>query len=137
LKIEFSYIITLNLTVTAMFDQKVKNTMDQADELFNNAKEELYKPEEDVVPYSVCRNAYKSVDKYLTGYLMQNGIEIHNSMTLDRLQQLCQDVDPKFAELDLNPMLQREDPEDIWVSMDTVRKFIDLATQTRSLVGLG
>ncbi len=119
-----------------MFDQKVKNTVDQADELFNAAKEELCRPEEDVVPYLVCRNAYKSVDKYLTAYLMHHGIEIHNSMTIDKLQNMCAEVNPKFADLDLQAMLHTDDPEDIWVNMETVRKFIDLATQTRQLVGV-
>ena len=119
-----------------MFDQKVKNTMDQAEELFNAAKEELCRPEEDVVPYLVCRNAYKSVDKYLTAYLMQNGIEIHNSLTLDRLQNMCSEVNPEFSGLDLQAMLHTRKPEDIWVNMETVRKFIDLATQTRLLVGV-
>jgi len=119
-----------------MIDQKVKTTMSQADELFNAAKEELCRPEEDVVPYLVCRNAYKSVDKYLTGYLMMNGLEIHNSIPLDRLLSMCTDVNNKFADLDLDPMLHTDETEDIWVSMDTVRKFIDLATQTRNLVGV-
>ena len=119
-----------------MFDQKVKSTLDQADELFNAAKEELCRPEEDVVPYMVCKNAYKSVDKYLTGYLMQNGIEIHNSMPLDRLINLCRDVDPKFNDLNVDPLIHTRNPEDIWVSMETVRKFIDLATQTRNMVGV-
>ena len=51
-----------------MFDQKIKTTMSQADALLDAANEELCRPEEDVVPYMVCNNAYKSVGKYLTGY---------------------------------------------------------------------
>ena len=117
-----------------MFDQKINSTMSQADELFHAANEELCRPEEDVVPYMVCSNAYKSVSKYLTGYLMQNGIEIHNSMPLERLLNLCKDVNPKFDELDLDPLVHTPNPEDIWVDMETVNKFIELATQTRNLV---
>ncbi len=88
-----------------MYDQKIKSTLDQAAELFDAAKEELCRPEEDVVPYMVCNNAYRSVTKYLNGYLLKNGIEIHHSMSLQVLLNLCRDVDPKFNDLDLSSMM--------------------------------
>ena len=119
-----------------MFDAKIKTTLDQANELFDAAKEELCRPEEDVVPYMVCSNAYKSVNKYLTGFLMQNGIEIHNSLSMEKLLNLCRDIDPRFEDLSLRYMYNTKLREDVWVNMDTVRKFIDIATQTRKLVGM-
>ncbi len=119
-----------------MYDQKIQHTLDSADVHFNAAKEELCRPEEDVVPYMVCNNAYKAVGKYLTGFLLKNGIEIHNSMSLDVLLNLCRDVDPKFKDLHLSPLMHTAHPEDVWVNMHTVRKFIDLATQTRLMVGV-
>ncbi|MCA6074039.1 hypothetical protein [Fulvivirga sedimenti] len=119
-----------------MYDQMIQTTLESADELYYAAKEELCRPEEDVVPYMVCNNAYKSVGKYLTGYLLKKGIEIHSSMSPDVLLNLCRDVDSRFNDLHLSPLMHTDNPEDVWVNMDTVRKFIDLATQTRMLVGV-
>ncbi len=119
-----------------MFDQKIKSTMSQADALLDAANEELCRPEEDVVPYMVCSNAYKSVGKYLTGYMMKYVIEIHNSMPLDTLLNLCKDVNPRFSELDLEPIVHTPNPDDVWVDMSTVKTYIDLATQTREMVGV-
>ncbi len=120
-----------------MNDLKTKSMLEQADELFLSAKEELCRPEEDVVPYMVCNAAYKSVSKYLTGFLLKNDIEIHNSMSLDVLLKLCQDIDPRFKELNMEPLLQSTNNEKIWTNMAIVDQFMDLATQTRTLIGEG
>lgn len=117
-----------------MNDLKTKSVLEQADELFHSATEELCRPEEDVVPYMVCSSAYKSVNKYLTGFLLQNDIEIHNSMSMDVLLKLCRDIDPRFKDLNLDPLLQNTEDEKVWTNMGTVRQFIDLATKTRMLV---
>ena len=118
-----------------MHNQKVKITMDQADELFLTAQEELSRPEEDVVPYMVCRNAFKSVNKYLTGFLLKYGMEIHASMSLDVLLNRCREIDPRFNSLNLDPLYSTSEQEDVWMDMDTVKEFIGLATQTREMVG--
>ncbi len=117
-----------------MNDLKTKAALDQADELFSTAAEELYRPEEDVVPYMVCSTAYKSVGKYLTAFLLKNDIEIHNSMPMETLLKLCRDIDPRFGNLNLDPLLQPTENEKVWTNMRTVRQFIDLASQTRTLV---
>ena len=118
-----------------MYEQKAQTALIQADELFKNAQEELTRPEEDVVPYSVCRNAFKSVNKYLSVYLLRHGIDIHASMSLDVLLNRCREIDPKFGDLNLDPLYSTSEPEDVWMDMDTVKEFIDLASQTRSMVG--
>ena len=118
-----------------MHNQKVKITMDQADELFLTAQEELSRPEEDVVPYMVCRNAFKSVNKYLTGFLLKHGMEIHASMSLEVLLNQCREIDPRFNNLNLDPLYSTSEQEDVWMDMDTVKEFIGLATQTREMVG--
>jgi len=118
-----------------MNDLKTKSTLEMAEELFQTATEELCRPEEDVVPYMVCSAAYKSVNKYLIAFLLKNDIEIHSTMSMEVLLKLCRDIDPRFKELNLDPMLQSTDDEKIWTNMGTVRKFIDIATQTRQLVG--
>ena len=117
-----------------MLDNKTSNTLDQADKLYQSASEEYSRPEEDVVPYMVCRSAYKAVDKYLTAFLMKHGIEIHNSMSIDVLLELCRDLDTRFNDLTLDPLLTKSDNEDLWMNMDTVNDFYRLASETRKLV---
>ncbi|TRX49856.1 hypothetical protein FNH22_26490 [Fulvivirga sp. M361] len=118
-----------------MYDQKVNTTFDQADELFRIAQEELCKPEEDVVPYMVCRNAFKSVNKYLTAFLLKHGMDIHASMSLEVLLDACRQIDPAFNELNLNLLYSTGEKEDVWMDMGTVNEYIALAKQTRQMVG--
>ncbi len=117
-----------------MNDVKTKSIIEQAEELYASAREELCRPEEDVVPYMVCSTAYKSVNKYLTGFLLRNDIELHNSISMDKLLKLCREIDPGFNNLDLSPMLESTDNDKIWTNMGTVNRFIELAAQTRGLV---
>lgn len=118
-----------------MHDKKAQTTLEQADQLFHTAQEELSRPEEDVVPYMVCRNAFKSVNKYLTGFLLKHGMEIHASMSLELLLDRCREIDPKFERLNLAPLYSTSVQEDVWMDMETVKEFIGLATQTREIVG--
>ena len=117
-----------------MHEQKFQTTLDQADELFNSAQEELARPEEDVVPYSVCRSAFKSVNKYLTGYLLKHGMDIHSSMSLEEMLKKCQEIDPKFNDLDLKLLYSTSEDEDVWMDMAIVKQYIGLAEQTKKLV---
>ena len=118
-----------------MYEQKAQTAIIQADELFKIAQEELARPEEDVVSYSVCRNAFKSVNKYLSGYLLRHGIDIHASMSLDVLLNRCQEIDAKFSDLNLDPLFSSSLSEDVWMDMETVKEFIDLASKTQKMVG--
>ncbi len=118
-----------------MYEQKAQTAISQAEEMYRNAQEELARPEEDVVPYSVCRNAFKSVNKYLSGYLLQHGVDIHASMSLDALLSQCQAINPKFNDLNLDPLYSTSEPEDVWMDMDVVKEYIDIASKTRAMVG--
>ena len=117
-----------------MHDKKAQTTLNQADQLFLTAQEELSRPEEDVVPYMVCRNAFKSVNKYLTGFLLKHGMDIHASMSLELLLDRCREIDPKFNSLNLAPLYSTSEQEDVWMDMDTVKEYIRLATKTREMV---
>ncbi len=39
----------------------------------NEASNELYRPEEDVVSYLVCKNSQYAIENYLKGFLLKNG----------------------------------------------------------------
>lgn len=117
-----------------MNDQKYQTALGQANQLFDEAYEELARPEDDVVPYSVCRSAFKSVNTYLTAYLLKNGFDIHASMSLEFLLNKCRELDSKFDDLNLDPFYNTQDAENVWMDMKTVNEFISLATKTKQLV---
>ena len=118
-----------------MIDQKsITIIIDQANKLFEIAQQELYKPEEDVVHYMVCRNAFKSVNKFLTGFLLDQGVEIHASISLDSLLNQCRKVDATFNDLNLDDMYNSNTNENVWMDMKTAKSFISLAEQTQKIV---
>ncbi|MFC4870933.1 hypothetical protein [Negadavirga shengliensis] len=117
-----------------MKDIKPQKTLDEAEELFDLAKEELCRPEEDVVHYMVCSNSYKAISKYLAGFLMKNILKNQTSLSIEDLLRQCREVDPEFKKLDLAPLTHQKNPEDVWMNMDTAREFMMLAEKTRALV---
>jgi hypothetical protein len=119
-----------------MYNEKIKTTLDEAEELFDAAKEELYKPEEDVVHYMVCHNAFKSVNQYLTGYLLNHGVEIYVSMSLAALLDQCRLIDKKFNDLNLDLLYTFNEDENIWMDIDNTLEYMELAAQTRKMVGV-
>ena len=119
-----------------MNDQKIETMFEQANRLINSAQEELCRPEEDVVPYLVCRNAFLSVNKYLIGYLLMHEIDHNATMSLEILLEQCRAIDPKFNNLNLDSLYNANihEYDDVWMDMNTVGEFIDLAKQTKNMV---
>lgn len=82
---------------------------DKADKLFedaieklNEANEELYRPDEDVVAYKVCKNAQYAIENYLKGFLTQNGIDPSNYKTINSLYEQCIEINKDFKNVDLS-----------------------------------
>lgn len=80
-------------------DQKINATLEKAERHLDQAKDALCKPEEDVVPYSVCKSAYESIIHYLSGFLMRNGRDMPETVSVQELLTFCREVDPSFNEL--------------------------------------
>jgi hypothetical protein len=114
-----------------MYD--TKTIIEQGEEHYHNAQEELFKPAEDVVHYMVCRSAYKASHKFLTGFLMQNGIQINSKLTLEELLKMCREINPAFKSLKLDPFFHATEEEDVWMDLATAQEFLRLATETRKL----
>lgn len=108
--------------------------MELAEHHLDLAKEALCKPEEDVVPYSVCKNSYDAVINYLTGYLMSNGREVPENHTVQELLAFCREVDASFKELHLSPFNHPTETEDVWMNMDAAKDFLAMAERTREMV---
>ncbi len=68
------------------------------------ANEELNRPEEDVITYSVCKNSQLAIENYLKGYLTQNGIEASNYKTIDSLYDECVKVNKNFEKVNLSDL---------------------------------
>lgn len=65
------------------------------------AKEEMNRPEEDVVTFLVCKNAQFAVESFLTGYLLKNGVEPAHHATIKELHEQCLHLNPRFSKVNL------------------------------------
>lgn len=83
-----------------MEDQSHK-FFDEAYEKLSAANKELYRPEEDMVSFLVCKNAQFAVENYLKGYLLKNDIDITDCNTINALYTECVRVNPKFKKINL------------------------------------
>ena len=114
--------------------QKAKITLAQAEELYDAAQEGQAKPEEDVVTYAVCRNAFKAVHKYLVAFLLENDFEIHSTMSLEVMMDKCTELEPAFLQIDLAPMYSTSLDEDVWMDLETMNEYLTIAKKTREMV---
>jgi len=66
------------------------------------AKQELFRPEKDIVSYLVCKNSQHAVEDYLKGYLVKNGINIEDLETIESLYNQCVVINPNFKKVNLS-----------------------------------
>lgn len=78
------------------------NIFDDAVEKLKEASEELFKPEEDVVSYLVCKNSQLAIEGFLKGFLLENGISPEKSETLDSLYEKCKTINKGFKKVELS-----------------------------------
>ena len=63
------------------------------------AKEELYKPAEDIVSFSVCKNSQFAIENFLKGFLCKNGKELAQNETINSLYEKCALIDSNFKKI--------------------------------------
>lgn len=119
---------------TAMYDQKIISVLNQAEEYLNEAEEGMLKPEEDIVPYMICRNAYRSIQSYLTWFLMNRDLKYNPEITLKELLMDCRKFDGKFNDLHLDLLYDAHEKEDVWMDLAIANRFMSLARQAKALV---
>ncbi|GGK22743.1 hypothetical protein GCM10007962_16210 [Yeosuana aromativorans] len=81
---------------------KAKEHFASAQEKLKEAKEELFRPEEDMVSYLVCKNSQFAIENYLKGYLLKNGVDIDDCETIDALYNQCLAINANFEKVDLS-----------------------------------
>ncbi|MFT7605222.1 MAG: HEPN domain-containing protein [Saprospiraceae bacterium] len=119
-----------------MYNEKIKSTLDQADQFLENAQIEMYRSKEDVVPHAACSNARQSFTQYLTGFLLKNGVEDIREMSLIALLKKCEEINPKFKNLNMDTMYCSNETHDanFCTHLGKVKECVQLATQAKKLV---
>ena len=82
--------------------EKANEYLQNAIDKLKDANHELYRPEEDVVSFSVCKNAQFAIDNYLRGYLLKNNIDASSYKTINELYEQCKKINNKFERINLS-----------------------------------
>lgn len=83
-------------------NDKANKLFDDAIEKLNEANEELYRPEEDIVSFLVCKNSQFAVENFLKGFLLKNGIDPSRYKTIDSLYEQCKSINKNFEQVSLS-----------------------------------
>ncbi len=108
----------------------------RAEESYLSAKEEMNRPEEDIVPYLVCERCQLAISLYLQGYLHHAGINFSQEAELSELVDLVMLQDEKFKVINRSILQHLKDTGDFWMNIDRAREYIRLVEKTRFIVGL-
>ena len=127
--------ISANLKSDTMRTQNVDVLINEADQLLNSAVEELQRSEEDVTAYMVCYNSRQSIINYLTSYLLKNGVDLKEPVTMANLMDQCRSLDDRFKLLDISQIFCRydEDDEEYCLNVEKVSDCLRIAKQTRGI----
>lgn len=82
-----------------IMDPKADKQFKKAADQLKQASEELFKPNEDVVSFLVCKNSVKSIENHLKGFLTQRGFETNDQESLDHLLERCRLLDKRFHQV--------------------------------------
>ncbi len=84
-----------------MNNTEIKDLLIEVSNGLANAQEELNRPTEHVVTYSVCRSTHTAIKKMMFLYLTSHGIACNDEMSLDELFSLCHKTNPAFSGVDI------------------------------------
>lgn len=84
-----------------IMEDKSRKLFDEAYERLRDANTELFRPEEDIVSFLVCKNAQFAMENYLKGYLLKNGADISNCTTINALYTECVRINSRFEKVNL------------------------------------
>jgi hypothetical protein len=68
---------------------------------FKIAKEEMFKPAEDIVSYSVCKNSQFAIENFLKGYLTKKEVKLQSNETIASLYNKCIAIDENFKTIEM------------------------------------
>lgn len=120
-----------------MPETKAKELFAAADQLMAAIDEEVNRPEEDIIAPFICSQSRKSIQNYLTAFLLQNGTTPQQPIALADLLKLCQEIDNRFEQVDLSAMNCRfeTDAEDhVCHDVKTVSQCFHVAREIKDLI---
>ncbi len=77
---------------------------DEAAAKLNQAKEEIYRPKEDLLPHLICKNSQFVIENYLKGYLFKNSINPQKYHTIEELIAKCIEINKRFEKVNLSAL---------------------------------
>ncbi|MEM9325884.1 MAG: hypothetical protein AAGA85_09515 [Bacteroidota bacterium] len=88
-----------------------ENLISKALQEYERVREELNRPQEDLVMIAACELVKKSITDFLEAFLAESGVETFERGDLLQLQSACMTVDLRFADLDFSSIacLSEED----------------------------
>ncbi len=119
-----------------MYNQKAQFIIEQGDQFLENAQMELFKAEEDAVPYLICSNARQSIAKYLTAFLVNQGKTDQLPESLEGLVGLCRKEDPRFNHFELEILNCNDHTHDVayCTNLQKVKVCVDVAKKAKELL---
>jgi len=129
-----------------MSNNKIKELFKQADSELYNARNELYKPADDVVNYSVCVFARSALYRFIYClyllYTEENGDTPEEGLTMEQMMEYVNQFNPKAVEIDFSNVHCKskvevtETRDDLFFcnSVNHVKYCTDTADKVRELV---
>jgi len=108
----------------------------RAQKEIQKAEEELMKPKEDVVSFSVCANSRLAMQQLLESYLLKNNILIKKHEPLALLLERCIKLNPKFKTIDFSNVDCRYNAnnKNYCSGLDKVNNCLNIAKQIEDLL---
>jgi len=76
------------------------------------AKEEMFKPAEDIVSYSICKNSQFAIENYLKGFLATKKAQLNSDETIASLYNKCIAIDKRFETVEMGTIGCKNHPID-------------------------
>lgn len=73
----------------------------EAEKRLKIAKNEMFKPAEDIVSYSVCKNSQFAIENFLKGFLTNKKVELQRDETIESLYEKCIAADKDFKSVEM------------------------------------
>lgn len=108
----------------------------EAERLLQFADEEMMRSEEDAITHTVCFHSRQAIINYLTAFLLAEGVQPDEPITMSGLLEECRTIDGRFELIDLNNIHCRFEShnEEYCLSVDQVDECIKIARQLRGIV---
>ncbi len=115
-----------------------ENLLTKALQEYDRVKEELNRPQEDLVMIAACELVKRSISEFLEAFLIEKGIESFEKGNILQLQSLCMTLDMRFADLDYSSIacLSEDDSMAYTSGLEDQRlvKYVQTLDRTKDLV---